>query len=44
MVYLYKKCGSVLGADTLDAELGGCGMLMNKLGHWMDNCVRQTGA
>ena len=38
----YKKCGPVPGVDSLDAELGGCGMLMDNLCHWIDNCVRQT--
>ena len=31
----FKKCGPVPGNNSLHAELGGCGMLMDDLCHWM---------
>ena len=31
-------------ASSLDAELAVCGMLMDNLCHWIDNCVRQKDA
>ena len=34
-------CGPVTGQNSLDAELGGCGMLMENLRPWIDKCVRQ---
>ena len=36
---IFKKCGPVVGQNSLDAELGGCGMLMDNLCQWIDNCV-----
>ena len=35
-----ENAGPVLGQNLLDAESGGCGMLMEKLRPWMDKCVR----
>ena len=37
---IYKKCGPVLGQNSLDAELGGCGTLTDNLCQWIDKCVR----
>ena len=37
----YKKCGPLPRNRSLDAEMGGCGMLMNNLRQWIDKCVRQ---
>ena len=39
----YKKCGPLPGVNSVDAELGECGMLVEKLRRWIDKCVRQTG-
>ena len=39
-VPIYKKCGPVLGQSSLDAELGGCGLLMENVRPWIDKCVR----
>ena len=36
----YKKCGLVPGNNSLDADMGGCGMLMDHLLEWIDKCVR----
>ena len=33
---IHKKCGPVQGQNSLDAELGGCGMLMENLRQWID--------
>ena len=40
----YNKCGLVPGVNSLDAELGACGVLMDNFCHWIDKCVRQKGA
>ena len=37
---MYKKCGPVSGQNSLDAELGGCGMPTDNLCQWIDKCVR----
>ena len=37
---IYKKCGPVVGQNSLDAELGGCGVLTDDLRQWIDKCVR----
>ena len=37
---IYKKCGPVSGSNSLDAELGGCGMLTDNMCQWIDKCVR----
>ena len=31
----YKKCGPVPGNSSMDAEMGGCGMLIDNLQPWM---------
>ena len=36
----YKKCGPVPGNNSLDAEMGGCGTLMDNLRQWIDKCGR----
>ena len=36
----YKKCGPVPGNNSLDAEMGGCGMLVDNSRQWIDKCVR----
>ena len=36
----YKKFGPVPGVNSLDAELDGCGMLIDILCQWIDKCVR----
>ena len=33
--HIYKKCGPVVGQSSLDAGLGGCGMLTDNLGQWI---------
>ena len=35
MGYAVKKCGPVEGSNSLDAELGGCVMLIESLKIWM---------
>ena len=35
-----KKFGPVLGQNSLDADLGGGGMLADNLCQWIDRCVR----
>ena len=35
-VPVYKKCGPVTGRNSLDAELGGCGLLLENLRPWID--------
>ena len=39
-----KKCWPVPGVTSVDAELGGCGMLVENLCRWVDKCARQKGA
>ena len=34
-VTIYKKCGPVPGTNSLDAELGGCAMLIESLDMWL---------
>ena len=34
----YKKCGPVPRNNSLDAEMGGCGMLMDHVRQWIDKC------
>ena len=34
----YKKCLLVIGSNSLDAELGGCAMLIESLKIWMREC------
>ena len=36
----YKKCGPVPGNSSLDAEIAGCGMLIDNLNQWMEKCAR----
>ena len=38
---LQKKCGLVTGRNSLDAELGSCGMLMENSRPWLDKSVCQ---
>ena len=40
---IHTKCGRVRCRNALDAELGGCGMLMENLSQWVDKslCVQQ---
>ena len=33
-----KRCGLVPGNNSLVAEMGGCGMLMENLRQWIDKC------
>ena len=42
IVLVHTKCGPVRGRNSLDAELGGCGMLMENLSQWIDTspCVQ----
>ena len=35
MVYDLQKCGPVEGTNSLDAEVGGCAMLMESLNKWL---------
>ena len=35
-----KKCSLALGNSSLDAEMGGCGMLIDNFQQWMEKCVR----
>ena len=39
---IHTKCGRVRCRNALDAELGGCGMLMENLSQWVDKslCVQ----
>ena len=37
---LKKKNGPVLGRNSLDAEVGGCGMLMEILSQWIDKSMQ----
>ena len=37
---IYKKCGPVPGINSLDAELGGCGMLTDNMCQWIDKYMR----
>ena len=37
---IYKKCGPVSGQNSLDAELGCCGMLTDNMCQWIDKYVR----
>ena len=39
-VPIYKKGWPVTGQDSLDAERGGCGMLLENLHSWIDKSVR----
>ena len=34
----YKKCGPVEVSNSLDAELGGCAMLIESLKTWVRKC------
>ena len=34
MVHLLQKCGPVSGHNSLDAEVGGCGMLIDSIHQW----------
>ena len=38
-VVRYKKCGPVEGSNSLDAELGGCAMLIESLKIWLRKVV-----
>ena len=38
LVYFSHQCGPVPRSSSLDAEMGGCGMLMNNLRQWIDKC------
>ena len=35
-VPIHKKCGPVRGRSSLDAELGGCGLLIEILNQWIN--------
>ena len=35
-ILVYKKCGPGSGQISLDAELGGCGTLLQTLRPWID--------
>ena len=41
-VPICKKCWAVTGQNSLDAELGGCGMQLENLRPWIDNSVLTT--
>ena len=34
-----KKCGPVSGQNSVDAELGVCGMLTDNTCRWIDKCA-----
>ena len=36
----YKKCGLVPGNRSMDAEMGGCGMLIDNLQQWVKKYAR----
>ena len=36
----HKTCGQGPGNKSLDAEMGGCGMLMDNFRQWIDKCGR----
>ena len=36
---IHTKCGRVRCRNSLDAELGGCGMLMENLSQWIETKV-----
>ena len=36
----FKRCGSVLGNSSMDAEMGGSGMLIDNLRQWLEKCAR----
>ena len=38
----YKKCVPLPGTNSLDAELGGCGMLMESLITWLRKCGKSS--
>ena len=37
----HKECGPAPGRNPLDAELGGCAVLMKNLGQWTDKSMRE---
>ena len=39
---IHKKSGPVRGRNSLDAELGGCGMLMENLSQWIDKSLHES--
>ena len=39
MATIHKKCGPVPGQNSLDAEIGGCAMLMDNLHKWVTKRV-----
>ena len=36
----YKKCAPAPGNSSMDAEMGGCGMLIDNLQQWMVRPLR----
>ena len=40
----YKQCGPAPGNSSLDAEMGGCGMLIDNVHQWMEKCARKKRA
>ena len=41
-VIRYKKCGPVKSSNSLDAELGGCVMLIESRKIWMHKCEKSS--
>ena len=39
LVQIDNKCGPVPGQNSLDAEIGGCAMLMGSLIQWVEKCL-----
>ena len=42
--YFLQKCSPVPRNISLDAEIGGCGVLIDNLHQWMKKCARQKRA
>ena len=39
----YKKRGPVPGHNSLDAEMGGCGMLIDSIQQWIESAPAKSG-
>ena len=40
-VPVHKKCGPVRDRNSLDAQLGGCGMLMASVNQWINKSMHE---